>query len=70
MSGQIKPDAGGTIRAGVQEPGTVYLAAQRFSGTATVEMDLTPEEARILGRHLITLSREAGSPVTSATGTT
>lgn len=61
MNGQIKPDAGGTLRAGVQEPGTVYLSAQRFSGTATVEMDLTPEEARVLGRYLITLSRGAGA---------
>lgn len=60
MSGHIKPDAGGVIRAGVQESGALFLSSQRFEGgDSTVDMDLTPEEARTLGRWLIKLANQS-----------
>lgn len=61
MSGHIKPDAGGVIRAGVlQGSGTLFLSSQRFEGgDSTVDMDLTPEEARTLGRWLIKLANQS-----------
>lgn len=59
VRGHLKPDAGGTIRAGTQDGG-LFLSIQRFGGgDSTVDMDLTPEEARRLGRWLLRLGKEA-----------
>lgn len=57
--GRMLPDAGGSIRAGVQEPGKVYLAVERFQGTGVVELDLDPTEAQLLASWLIKLADPA-----------
>lgn len=55
----MKPDEGGTIRAGVRAPGQVSLSIQRYLEGAEEEVTLDPTEARLLGRWLIKLANQA-----------
>lgn len=59
MNGHMKLDAKGTLRMGVNGANEVYLSAQRFHGTETVDMDLSAEEAIRLGKYLQKLGLEA-----------
>lgn len=57
----MKPDAGGTIQAEVPEPGKVQMAVTPPCGCedAAVQLELTPLEARLLGRWLLRLGNVA-----------